>query len=126
MHYPFQLQFQGVLKSVRSFRTGIADFGLKNPIFLDFCRRKAHGILLEPIGASNGEVDISADRKVIGVGLFDVLEEVPAGLCCTRLVIKEGLLLAPIEKGVYSRVGIFRVADEDWFDQGEAEDFTMI
>lgn len=126
MHYPFELQIQGVLKSVRSFRTGIADFRPKDLAFSKFRFVRAHGILLEPVEASSGETDTSADKKVVGAGLFDVPEEeAPASLWCTRLVIQEGLLLARVEKGVYRRVGVFQVADENWFDQGETEEFTI-
>lgn len=125
MRYPFPLRFQGILKPVRSSRTGIAQYRFKTPVPDKLPKLQELGVLLRSVEESSGETDTSVEGEVVGAGLFDVAEEASASLWCTRLVVKEGLLLAPAEGGVYRRLGVFWVQDVDWFDRGEVEEFAI-
>ncbi|KAF7505106.1 hypothetical protein GJ744_001246 [Endocarpon pusillum] len=125
MRSPFLLRFQGILKPVRSSRTGIAQYKFKNWVPTRLPNPQVPGVLLRSAEDSGGETDTSVESEVVGAGLFDVSEEASASLWCTRLVIKEGLLLAPAAGGVYRRLGVFWVQDVDWFDRGEVEEFAI-
>lgn len=126
LHCSFQLKLQGVLKAVRRSRTDITQYRRKNMANPPRLSINEYAILLEPSDASNGEIQDSAEMRVVGLGLPDILEELPASLLCTRLVPQEGLLLASTGGGMYRRVGVFWVEDEDWFSQCETEDFILI
>ncbi|KAL9120261.1 MAG: hypothetical protein Q9187_003183 [Circinaria calcarea] len=126
MHCSFQLKLQGVLKSVRRSRADITQYRPKTMVNANKARVKEHVIFLEPADAPNGEIQNSTEMKVVGLGLPDILEEFPASLLCTRLISQEGLLLASIGGGMYRRIGVFWVEDEDWFSQYETEDFILI
>ena len=87
---------------------------------------KQHAFLLAPVEACKGKSPTPVEIRVVGLGLFDVLEKPPVGLWCTRLVSQEGLLQVLAENGMYRRVGFFWVEDEDWFDQGQPEEIILI
>ncbi|KAH9993139.1 heterokaryon incompatibility protein-domain-containing protein [Xylariaceae sp. FL0662B] len=86
-----------------------------------------HGILLEPAqGNSDMAAGVAAQDHIVAMGLFDLAEDNPQTLWVMCVLSDEGLMLQRNPDQSFSRLGVFVVANEAWFEQGENSHVVLI
>jgi len=119
-----ELQLYGTLRKVKCSKTSPAAFRRVQWQY-SLAKIKEHCVLLEPCDGSE-HLDEDGDSKtVVAVGMFDVLR-LDTPFWCMPLTIREGLMLMKNPEGHFSRVGVFSVEEQAFFDQGSPEEIRLV
>ncbi|KAF4980558.1 hypothetical protein FZEAL_3453 [Fusarium zealandicum] len=107
-----------------------AAFGyLKSHGFLDinqgFFWTFSAGLLLRRDDISRVSLD-QDDAGVGAVGLFDLPDEGSNQIWCLQVVSNQGLMLRQSEDGKFQRAGWFALLEDDWFDNVEEVELSLV